>query len=425
MQKLNVISTTAPIGATSLHELKMELERAMRARPGDAALRADYAACLRRLSAGQTGLGFALFPEYPAPIYFRCGTADLENMTSILMDRCYEVELSCAPNRILDLGAYAGYAAIYLTKWFPDAEIICVEPMSDNFRLLLLNTLPYQQITCRQAAAWRHPAVLSARTRHGGDAMVQLIAEPAPFGERIVAYSIKQLLRDADWPHVDLIKCDIVGAEAYIFADPTADWLNTLDALLIETYDDLVPGAGAYVAACFESRLFRHAQFGRKQIYERMPPLTAKGVSQPAPLWVFSPGPGLAAVMVQDVAPVPWGFFIYAGTCCQLHPNPPGDTPPACAYVVLELAGHTRLSGAIWHAGEQSAPVCFNLEIQTTAGEVRARRSHCLFDGQTRDITVEFPPLQGPHRIVLQTEMAPGQPANANAWARWLNLRLH
>lgn len=47
MQKLNVISTTAPIGATSLHELKMELERAMRARPGDAALRADYAACLR------------------------------------------------------------------------------------------------------------------------------------------------------------------------------------------------------------------------------------------------------------------------------------------------------------------------------------------------------------------------------------------
>lgn len=396
----------------------------MQAAPDDAALRADYIDCLQNLSAGHTGLSFALFPDYRAPVYFRCGSTDLENLLSVLIDQSYNFDFSVAPRRILDLGAYAGYAAIYFAMRFPEAEIFCVEPIAENCRILLLNTLPYRQITCRQAAGWRHAATLSSRSRHGGDAGTQLIAEPAHPTDQIVAFGINQLLRDRHWAAADLIKCDVVGAEAQIFADPTADWLNTLDALVIETYDDLMPGAGNYVAACFDPRRFHHAQYGRKHLYERTPPLTADIISRPTPLWVINPDAGLTPIMVQDVAPVPWGFFVFTGACCQLHPNPPGDHPPARAHVALDLSGHTRLSGEIWHAGEQSAPIDFTVEILTDAGAQLARQSYCLVEGEMRDITLEFAALYGRHWIVMQTTMAPAQPVNANAWARWLNLRL-
>ena len=403
---------------------KMALERAMMLKPADQTLRADYFACLERLSSGRTGLSFALLPELGAPLYFRCGTTDLANLVKVFVERCYEVELKAEPVRILDLGAYAGYAAIYWARRFPHADILCLEPMADNFRLLMLNTLPYRQIYCRQAAVWRHATQLSARSIHGGDAGRQLIEAGDSQTGGIAALSVADLLRDVNWHQVDLIKCDIAGAEAQVFADPLAPWLNTLDALVVEAHDELVPGASKMVAACFDPRSFRHFRYRDKQVFERSPPLRAALAVRPNPVWVINPGTASTPFVVQDVAPVPWGFFVFSGTSCQLHPNPPGHDPAARAFFPLALFGQTRLTGTVWHAGEQSPPIRFLVAIEAADGHLVVEQDYILSEGESRDIALEFSALTGRCRVVLQTEMAPGQSVNANAWARWLNLQL-
>lgn len=403
---------------------KMALEHAMLLKPADQTLRGDYFACLERLSAGRTGLSFALLPELGVPLYFRCGSTDLANLMKVFVERCYQVELRAEPVRILDLGAYAGYAAIYWARRFPHADILCVEPMVENFRLLLLNTLPYRQIACRQAAVWRHATQLSDRSIHGGDAGRQLVETGDGQVGSINAVSVADLLRDVNWQRADLIKCDIAGAELQVFADPFAPWLNTLDTLVVETHDDLAPGASSLVEACFDPRCFHHFRYRDKQIFERSPPLRAALTARPGRVWVINPSAGLVPFVLQDVAPVPWGFFVFSATSCQLHPNPPGDGLPARALFPLVLSGQTRLTGTVWHGGEQSPPIRFLVAIEAADGHLVLERDYILSEGESRDIALEFSALSGRCRVVLQTEMAPGQPVNANAWARWLNLQL-
>src|SRR5581483_12435843 len=106
---------------------KMELEAAMVAAPHDQSVRTRYFELLAQFAASRTGLSHALLPELGHPLYFRCGSSDVSNMTQIFRDNSYGFAMRATPRRILDLGAYAGYAAVYLARRFPQAEIACVE----------------------------------------------------------------------------------------------------------------------------------------------------------------------------------------------------------------------------------------------------------------------------------------------------------
>jgi FkbM family methyltransferase len=78
----------------------------------------------------------------------------LRNFAQIFLNREYGFPIPFKPRRILDLGAYVGFAAIFLAQRFPDAEIVCVEPSAENFRLLMLNTSAYSNIRQINAAVW-------------------------------------------------------------------------------------------------------------------------------------------------------------------------------------------------------------------------------------------------------------------------------
>lgn len=154
--KYSSSDTWRPMRSTRESAEKLRLEEAMRVAPADQSLRQAYFDLLGRVGAGVTGLGWAILPELSQPLFFRHGSSDMASMAQIFLQQRYGAPLRAEPQTILDLGAYVGYAAVYFAQRFPDAKILCVEPMAAAFRVLLLNTLPYQNIICRNVAVWGH-----------------------------------------------------------------------------------------------------------------------------------------------------------------------------------------------------------------------------------------------------------------------------
>ena len=130
------------------------------AKPDNVELRARYREALGRINRSTLGLETIVLPELMNPLYFRCGSSDLANFDQVFGQEEFSLALPKPPKRILDLGAYVGYATVYLAHRFPEAEIVCVEPAAPNFKMLNLNTSPYPQIRRLNGAVWSKPANL-------------------------------------------------------------------------------------------------------------------------------------------------------------------------------------------------------------------------------------------------------------------------
>jgi len=402
---------------------KMELEAAMVAAPYDQALRARYFGLLQQFAGMRSGLSHALLPELGHPVYFRCGSSDANNLAQIFRDNAYGFPLRATPARILDLGAYAGYAAIYLARRFPQAQVLCVEPGEDNFRLLTMNTAPYRRIRAIQAAAWHSTTRLGVGARYYGDWGTQLQDRGADAERTIQAYSVPDLLAMAGWRGAEFVKCDIEGSEAAVFADPHARWLELVDVLAVEIHERIQPGASEAVAACFDPAMFEHGRQGETDLFTRRTPLRALAHPPPRELHLINSEPGLFPFALKDVARAAWGFFTFDGDSCQLHPNPPGDRP-AQAVFPRTLDGHRRFVATLHHAGYPSPAISFTFIVEAENGSEVLRAEHALSSGEKTTLNVNLPGLSGRHRLILQTEMAPGSPHNFNAWARWLAPRV-
>lgn len=397
---------------------KAELELALLTTPEDSGLRAAYFDHLHVLASGHVGLGHAMLPELGHPLYFRGATPDVPNMAQIFRDQALDVAMAATPRRILVLGAYAGYAAVWLARRYPLAEIACVEPMPANQRILALNTGPCPRIRVLGTAAWHSAARLAVTLRLAGD-WAPTLRDHTENEERLVgAQPVAQLLVALGWPQVDFVLCDAMGAEAAVFADPQAPWLRQLDVAMVQSYPNLVPGADRTVAACFPPAFYNHRRHGTYDLFQRHVPLRAYPPAPPR-LRLIPDEPGLAPLVLQDLEPLPWAFFIFDGRSCQLHPNMPGQASPRAVFPLL-LAGQTRFSATLQHAGSSAAPVVFTMVLTRPDGSEVVRADQAVAARARVTWSVPLPPLEGPHVVVLQTAMAPGAGNILNAWARWL-----
>jgi FkbM family methyltransferase len=402
---------------------KAELEAAMLLAPHDRALRRGYFDHLMRIAGTHVGLCHAMLPDVGHPLYFRCASADVATMFQIFLDDVYAIPMRATPSRILDLGAFAGYAAVYFARRFPQAQIVCVEPAPASFRLLTMNIMPWRRIRAVNAAVWHTNTRLRATARYFGDWGLQLDQSPPDEQRTIPALSVTELLQRAGWSHADMVKCDIEGSEREVFADPAQPWLRAVDVAAVDTHDAMRPGSQEAVSACFPAGSFDVSRRGEKNIFLRRSPLRA--ISRIVPeLPLIHAEPDLEPLAVQDVAPSGgWGFFVYEGNACQLHPNPPGR-PPARLIVPRVLDGQTRFETTLHHAGHPAAPIVFSYALEREDGTVAARAAQTLNPLDNLRWVTPLPSLTGPHRIILQTEMAPGASNNFNAWARWIEPRL-
>ena len=184
------------------------------------------------------------YSEIAHPLAIRANTSDVMNFRQIFLHQEYGFEFPYVPRRILDLGAYAGYAAVFFANRFPTAQIACLEPSTANFKILAINTQAYDNIEIIPGAAWHRPTFLAMSGNVGGHWGTTFSEQSTQTSKLVRAYTVNELMDNLNWPDIDLLKCDIEGAELELFSAPDApEWLERVHIASVETHDrfDRVP----------------------------------------------------------------------------------------------------------------------------------------------------------------------------------------
>jgi FkbM family methyltransferase len=203
-----------------------------------------YLAQRRREHKKQHSGPYKLYSKEAAyPLQCRPGTSDRKVFEEIYIARAYQELDSVNDTRlIIDCGANVGYASAYFLSRFPQAHVIAIEPDPDNFALLTTNLAPYQgRYWARCAAVWSHATglVLSETPYRDGQAWARQV-RPAQAHEppTIVATDIGTVLAESGFERISILKVDIERAEAVVFAENYAHWLEKVDNLVIELHDE-------------------------------------------------------------------------------------------------------------------------------------------------------------------------------------------
>ena len=177
------------------------------------------------------------------PLWFRPHSSDWAVFGQIFLEREYAC-LNDLPNvgLVLDCGANVGYSSAYFLSRFPTCRVMAVEPDPENFAILERNLVNYgDRAKAIRAGVWSHPTrlTLSETPYRDGREWARQVREcraDEPGG--LPAVDIGTLLAESGEDRISLLKVDIEGAEAVVFADPSAAWLDKVDTLVIELHDD-------------------------------------------------------------------------------------------------------------------------------------------------------------------------------------------
>lgn len=167
------------------------------------------------------------------------GGSDAFIFGEVFHHRYYDLPLIIPPATILDLGANAGFSALYFGRCYPKAQIACVEPILENVRLLRRNC----ELNGIQASIF--PAAVAPQD---GELLMEL--DRMDFGHRVAtgasasglgtakvdAISMETLLAKLGWSRIGLLKVDIEGYEKVLFAGDCS-WMSCVDAMCIECHD--------------------------------------------------------------------------------------------------------------------------------------------------------------------------------------------
>ncbi|HUR10512.1 MAG TPA: FkbM family methyltransferase [Flavitalea sp.] len=125
---------------------------------------------------------------------------------------------------IIDAGANAGYATVYLVKRLQPkfgTKVVCIEPGEANVRILKknLHINHYDHIVVEQAGLFNKPCHLkvSSDFRDGKEWSLQVEESATVTG--LEAVEVSQIRIKNGWKQIDFLKIDIEGAERYLFAD--------------------------------------------------------------------------------------------------------------------------------------------------------------------------------------------------------------
>jgi FkbM family methyltransferase len=67
---------------------------------------------------------------------------------------------------------------------------------------------------------------------------IEVVQEPS--STTIGTFTIDELMQKYNFPHIDLLKLDIEGAEKELFEDSYQEWLKATNVLVIELHADII-----------------------------------------------------------------------------------------------------------------------------------------------------------------------------------------
>ena len=389
-------------------EQKAYLEGLLAKYPSDSFLLDTYLETLHDISRSYFGVMCATIPGLKLPLWFRANSSDIWNLRQVFQLREYAFDFPHPPRRILDLGAYVGFAAVYFANRFPNAEIVCVEPEETNFEILRMNTVGYRNIKLIHGAIWHHSTRVNLKGKMGGEAWASVFEEGGQ--GQVQAYSVSDLLRMIGWTGIDYVKCDIEGAEAEVFSDPRcAEWVSEAMCVSVELHDRFKPGCTETVEAAFPPSTFDRRQSGEYVVFVRRQGPSCSDEDYGVVREVVRLAPSSLRLLhfrPINVSPEPWGFMIIDETTFQLHPNKPGESTAQIEFTI-DLSGQCQFSTRILVEGFGTQDAIFSVEMGSHDSNV-LHEERQVGPGQMIDWTFPIGPCSGLHRIILATRMAPG-----------------
>ncbi|MGL5944028.1 MAG: FkbM family methyltransferase [Waterburya sp.] len=183
---------------------------------------------------------YKLLPKHAKyPLICRANTSDIRVFGQIFIEREYSyLDPLSNVDLIIDCGANVGYSSAYFLTHFPKCRVISVEPDPSNFALLEKNLAPYnERVKIVHSGVWSHPVGLKIQYRR--DAWATQVRECKPDEvPDMQATDIGTLLRESGRDRISILKIDIEGAEAIVFARNYESWLPYVDNIVIELHDN-------------------------------------------------------------------------------------------------------------------------------------------------------------------------------------------
>jgi FkbM family methyltransferase len=173
-------------------------------------------------------------------LYVRLGTSDFWVLEELFLEHEYHPFFAhdAEPVKtILDLGANVGLSVRLWLGHYPDARIVAVEPDAKNIAMALRNTKGRGGVSLVRACVAGRPRMV-ALDRSALEWQIKLSdADANAAGADLVeALTVPQLLeRFAIDGAIDLLKCDIEGAEAEVFAN-CSPWIERVRELVVELH---------------------------------------------------------------------------------------------------------------------------------------------------------------------------------------------
>jgi FkbM family methyltransferase len=171
-------------------------------------------------------------------VRLRSHTTDI----SVLKEICLAGTLARLPDApsvqtVVDLGANTGLSYRWLRSRYRGARFVCVEPESGNVAILRANAASAAG-SCRIVEA----CIGATERRVGLDTTMGEWGFRSAAGGDIPVVTMDHLLEDAGMDHIDILKCDIEGAERELFAN-CRSWIGRVDAMTVECHLDSLDGA--------------------------------------------------------------------------------------------------------------------------------------------------------------------------------------
>jgi FkbM family methyltransferase len=187
---------------------------------------------------------------------YRLNRGDIQAIREIWLSQTYSPPLpSQSFGVFVDLGANIGFTTLYFARRYGAHTCVAVEPDPDNARLLRHNLAQNGiRATIFEAAVGpRDGSVRFAQDRESN------LGRVAAEGVTVPMVSMDTVVHATAHDRVDLLKMDIEGGEAELFAGPTG-WLDTIDAIMMEFHPDVADPNP--ILSTIKARGFRHIRAG-------------------------------------------------------------------------------------------------------------------------------------------------------------------
>jgi FkbM family methyltransferase len=215
------------------------------------------AATHRRIWSKTGGLQDVDIPGLPHPVTVRCGTADASTLEKIFVWNDYDLDYPGGVTTVIDAGANIGLSAIYFAMRFPDAQVVAIEPQSENFRLLERNTAHYPRVVPLRAALWSDDTTLGLS--NPDDRVDSYQYSPDAGQQMVPALKLSSVLSRFGMSHIDVLKIDIEGAETAVFAQTPA-WIDRVRMFIIELHSAEAREAFAKATSALAAVRYRHGE---------------------------------------------------------------------------------------------------------------------------------------------------------------------